>query len=665
MTRKILASLCLLIAGWMHAAAQFSTQEIERMQQMTPAQREAFAQERIRAYQAKARQLSAQSGIALPAQAVDETETAMPVKNQRMLASIPATPATSAALTAYARNLEDDLRRKAGQDDLHWLDTVRATRNALQQHNAATGAWYGHEPLRALLLQLSCARENPQQVLAWSNLGAMLGMAGLPHKAVPILRYCLARAPQQTVVLNNLGQCFAQMGDKAQARQYLERSLAASPLNPDANHTMGMISLDEQKMAEARRYFEQALRASRRASTMAAYIRAGGKVDLAALRAQKEKWTGRRAKNYFDDLALQQFDMPSLPKRMEDVIPFRIKMRSYLESTDQEILFWNSRATSAMGVQEGRYYAHYNRSAYSEIVDALLEKLHGEFSAEFLSPPFPASDLSVMTAAGEAMENEIRLVRETVVAPPGSDAETEEAYQRLRCEKIRAVYDRHMPRVNHILENRYRTLQFRWKSYINQLIPILALDPTPGNRRHAYAAVAGYFGMLKGIAASALAPDFPIECRVEMSLETALEIIRSRREIDLECPDMFQVEGEMFGVDVAVDCDGLKINAGMESEPIGVGYEKDFHTGMSTLWFGIGFEHAFEYEGQALGEASIGSQCFISFDRQNQFADAGYRGNAQFEARGDHAIDFNYAFAINAGFNATLESSGIFEGIGD
>jgi hypothetical protein len=132
MTRKILATLCLLLAGWIQAAAQEG----------------------------------------------DEAATGMPVKNQHMLASIPATPATTAALDAYARTLEGVLRRKARQDDLHWLDTVKATRNGLQQHNAATGAWYSHEPLRALLLQMACTRENPGPAVPGAKPGCIAAEPG-------------------------------------------------------------------------------------------------------------------------------------------------------------------------------------------------------------------------------------------------------------------------------------------------------------------------------------------------------------------------------------------------------------------------------------------------------------------------------------------------------
>lgn len=84
---------------------------------------------------------------------------------------------------------------------------------------------------------------------------------------------------------------------------------------------------------------------------------------------------------------------------------------------------------------------------------------------------------------------------------------------------------------------------------------------------------------------------------------------------------------------------------------------------MSTLWFGIGMEGEFEFDGIKLGEVKIGNQIFISFDKHNQFADAGYRGNAAFEGKGDNGIDFNYSFAMNAGFDANMETSGVFAGV--
>jgi hypothetical protein len=439
--------------------------------------------------------------------------------------------------------------------------------------------------------------------------------------------------------------------------------LSAAPFNPDANHSMGMISMYEQNMAAARRYFEHALQASQRASTIANYIRAGGKVNLSELRKMKYAWSGKPAKNYFDDLALEQFDIDFFPRKMSDVKAFKATIERFRQSVDDEISYWNQRAAADITATEKNYYRHYNRSVYSEIVDALLESLHKEFHANYLSLPFTASDITAMQQAGKSIEEEIEHIHKTVTAPAGSTYEQQEAYRKLRCEKIKAVYDKYLPNYNGIIEKRFMLLKSRWKSHINQLIPILALDPTPGNRKMAYSAMVSYFSMLRGITGSMMVPDFPTDCNVEMTLEQALELLQSKRALELECPEIFELEGEVFGVNLSVNCDGLKIAAGMETEPIGVGYEKSFKTGMSTLWFGIGMEGSLEFDGKELGEGKIGNQFFISFDRHNQFADAGYRGNAQFEGKGDNSIDFNYSFAINAGFSGTMETSGVFEGM--
>jgi hypothetical protein len=294
-----------------------------------------------------------------------------------------------------------------------------------------------------------------------------------------------------------------------------------------------------------------------------------------------------------------------------------------------------------------------------------MEELGKEFHSNYLALPFEKSDIAIIQQTAKAIASEIETINATVVAPPGSTYIEEQAFQQLRCQKKLDVYDKYLPQYNGIVKKRYKLLKKRWKDYINQLIPILALDPTPGNQKLAFGAMTGFFSMLKGIANQVMLPDLPIDCNVNLTTAEALQILTSKRNLSLNCPDVFKVEKEIFGVNIAVNCDGLKIDAGMEDEPIGVGYEKNFNTGMSTLWFGIGINQAFEFDGKQLGELALSNQFFISFDKHNQFADAGYRGNAAIDGKGDNALNFDYAFAINAGFDAQLETKGVFEGVED
>lgn len=654
----------LVVVLWnLTAFSQMTQSEIDKMSKMTPQQLEVYKQQLLKKYSTQAKQLSKQSGIPINEELLPDAVLKVPVKQVARLESIPTSTFTQTQLVTYVTDLEKKLFSKASVSDKHWLDTIGKSKMAFQQHNAAVGEWYKNEPMKALLLQIKTAMQNKDDVLVWNNLGAMLNMAGFPHKAVPVLKYCLAKMPNNNVVLNNLGQCYVKLGDINTGKQYLHKSLTTAPFNPDVNHTMGMLSMYEKNMAAARIYFERALQTSQRASTIANYIRSGGKVNLGHLRKMKYGWSGKRPKNYFDDLALEQFDIELFPRTMADVESFKQKMLVYNRSVDSEIYYWNSRAMSSLTESEQNYLQHHNRSVYGEIVDALIEELNKEFHANYLALPFESSDVTTMKLATAAIEREILHINSTVVAPAGSSAKEEEAYQLMRCEKKKEVYDKYLSKYNGVIEKRYKILKSRWKSYINQLIPILALDPTPGNRKLAYGAMAGYFSILRGITGGTLAPDYPMDCNTEMKLEDATAMLHSKRNLEIECPEIFELEGEVFGVNVAVNCDGLKIDAGMETEPIGVGYEKSFKTGMSTLWFGIGMAGAFEFEDKGLGEGKIGNQFFISFDKHNQFADAGYRGQAAFEGKGDNSIDFNYSFAINTGFDSTMETSGVFEGV--
>lgn len=643
--------------------AQLSQNEINKMAAMTPEQQEQYRKELLKKYSRQAKDLSKQSGIPINEELLPDAVLQPPLKQKELLAGIPARAFTLQELQTYITAIEKNIKNRIGEVPEHWFDSLARFRKPHQLHNTAAGLWYRNEPLKALLLQLQIVQQHPSELLAWNNCAAMLQLAGLPHKAIPVLVYCLSKMPGNNVVLNNLGQCYLKLGDISNAKKFLLQSITSAPFNPDANHSMGMICLYEKNQEAARRYLETALKTSQRASTIANYIRAGGKVNLAELRKMKNQWSGKKQKNYFDDLALEQFDIDFFPRSMADVKVFKQKVLHYNQSVDAEINYWSQRSMTGLSSAEQNYYRHVNGSIYSEIVEALLEELHKEFHAGFLALPFEASDRNTMQQAGQAIAYEIEQIDKTVTAPAGSSQQEEEAYRRIRCEKKKAVYDKYLPRYNGIIEKRYKLLKGRWKSYINQLVPILALDPTPGNRKLAYAAVAGYFSMLRGITGSTLLPDAPIDCNTDLTMEEANALLQSKRNLDIGCPEIIEVETEVLGVNIQLNCDGLKIDAGMETEPIGVGYEKNFKTGMSTLWLGLGVKGALEFSSHELGEGSLSNQFFISFDKHNRFADAGYRGNAAFEGKADNSIDFNYSFAMNAGFDAGMETSGVFEGV--
>lgn len=666
MTQKsMLRFSCVVLSLFqiLQALAQFEPKDPNKLQKLDPESAKQYQKEILNKYQKQLNQLSKQTSIALQDYIESDEEISLPQKNLQKLSSIPSKLFTKKDLVEYAALLEKKLLAKADSNDKLWLDTIQKNKSAFQQHNAATGQWYKNEHLKSLLLQLKIAAQYNNDILAWNNLGAMLNMAGLPHKAIPVLKYCNNKLPQHNIILNNLGQSYIKLGDVTTGKQYLHQSLAAAPFNPDANHTMGIISLYQKDLTAARNYFERALQTSQRASTIAHYIRAGGKINLSELRKMKNRWTGKQTKNYFDDLSLEQFDIDFFPKSLAEVYAFKKKMVTYNPSVDEEIQYWFAKSTAELSSKEKNYLRHDNGSVYSEIVDALLEELHKEFHPNFLALPFEASDLHMIQQTASDIEKAIRHIDQTIIAPAGSNWDEEEAYRRLRCEKKKGVYDQYIPKYNAIIEKRYKLLKGRWKAYINQLIPILALDPTPGNRRMAYGTMMGYFSMLKGITGSTLLPDYPLDCTTEMKLEQAEALLQSKRKLDFECPEIFELEGELFGVNISVNCDGLKIDAGMETEPLGVGYEKNFKTGMSTLWLGIGMEGALEFDETKLGEGKLANQLFISFDKLNRFADAGYRGQATFEGKGDNSIDFNYSFAMNAGFGGSMQTSGVFQGI--
>ena len=232
-----------------------------------------------------------------------------------------------------------------------------------------------------MLISMTSALQNLQEVSGLNNLAAMLNMVKLEHKAVPILMNLLAKDPSNSIFLNNMGQAYLGMGDLFNAEGFLKRCLEEDELHPEANHSMGMLKLFKKESEAAMKYFEKELEVAYRASTLALIKKNGGKIDLYSLRKKRKDIP---EKNFFEEINLSQFVIPAFPTKFEDSKKAREETKEFGLSVYDEMMFWMNTATElTMSYKKEDGEKHHG--FYHELVKVMLEDLEGLFPPENLS----------------------------------------------------------------------------------------------------------------------------------------------------------------------------------------------------------------------------------------------------------------------------------------
>ena len=121
-------------------------------------------------------------------------------------------------------------------------------------------AWYRNQPEAAVLMATKAARLAPDDNTSLNNCAAILSLAGLENKAIPIFQVLLQKMPGSSTVLNNIGQAYASLGEPDSALYYLGRCIKIAPEHPEANNTAALIYMNRGQTEMAKKYCTQALK---------------------------------------------------------------------------------------------------------------------------------------------------------------------------------------------------------------------------------------------------------------------------------------------------------------------------------------------------------------------------------------------------------------------
>jgi tetratricopeptide (TPR) repeat protein len=640
--------------------------DMNAIMKMTPAEREAYKQKMIKESTKQAEQIAKDYNLNVNTAVLPGYESKPPVKDIKRLALIPSRPPTRTELVSEIQNSMAVVRKGIPPPRIEQIQQFTTNVKVEKIHDAAVTSFYNNNPEEGVYLAMMAAKEAPDSALFLNNLGAMLNMVNVQHKAVPILQYALQKFPESSTILNNLGQSFFGLGDLFKAAEYLNRCLSVDSLNIEANHSMGMLHVFKKEYDQAMKYFNREMSQAMRASTMAEAYRMGKKFDLTVMAKRKHARSGAPDKDFFEEINLGKFKMPDMPGTALEAKMNKPIYESFGAAVQSEMLFWSNNAQQvnmAYTASDGDKYP----GVYHALVQAMLDELSDEHPAGYLNY-YPKEDAEITK---EIIDKYSRLlIQVKCEIPPGLSIEAQEAYERKCCEeKRRPIADKLVSELSGHITPILKKGQGRWKSYINQLIAIVQMDPSAANQMLVYNAVSGYFNHLSWgmLFYSSEINNLLPECADDYNPQEIDSIIESDRKWRLDCPAWLNIEINLEGAAVKMDCNKYVIETG---EVLMAAFEHEFKSGKSTLLFGSGMK------GGLFGDivkVETKGQFFLSFDNNKQFSDFGWKNTSEVSISGTPipfrkvkiggnamGVEISNSISINGGMNSDIERKGAF-----
>jgi tetratricopeptide (TPR) repeat protein len=627
---------------------KWTIEEMKRFAAMSPAEQEAMKKKMLQQAEGNLKQVAQKANITIDETVLPSFTIKPPVIDQKRLALIPVNPPTQTQLMQEIGKMELALQKSVGTQTQQQVEEFSSGKSAKELQAASIGSWMDNNPQAALLLGMKATQKDASDINGWNNLAALMNMVGLEHQAIPILQHCLSEKPNNSMLLNNMGQAYLGLGDLVQSKSFFKKCLTVDDMHPEANKAMGMIYLFEKDLAKALEHFQKELQVAQRRSTLAQLVKSGqrDKINLAALRKNKMQRNGINSRDFFSEISLDKFKIPDPPSSSKQTAKWKKENQSLLQSLAAENLFWMkaSQFTKQEIEDDGKKY----HGIYKDLVDELLRDLGKQY--------IPL--LGIINEDDVPYLQQLHydyLAKDKLIICPDDNGLSPEAYHTLCCNLKTPAIDELMNKHNSYVIPKIKQAQSNYKQYINGLIDIVQLDPSVSNKRMVYAAVGQYFTFLQTAIGSYLQLDPYSTCfNNNMSLEEALSLIESTRNVDLQCPSWLKIEVSLKLAKLKADCEGYNIEADVY-KLITVGAEKKFKTGTSTLYVGAGIEGSWK----GVAEGSIKQEFYIVFDNNNDFADIGMRGGGKGSLGGGMIeVELGYDFAMNSGFNgqATAKS---------
>lgn len=586
-------------------------------------------------------------------------ELKAPVKDTRRLQLIPLRAPTFIEMTDAIKATKKKLEAVLPKTMVEEVKTIAAQQNPAQLEKTALAAFYNEQQAAALLMELHGALTWPDDVAPWNNLAAMMNMSGLEHKAIPVLMHLLEKEPNNSILLNNMGQAYLGLGDMNTAASFLQKCLEADPMHPEANRSMGIIRYIQKQYDEGSAYFEKELEIAYRQSSMALLRSKNKAANIYQLRKKRGSLPH---KDFFDEIQLGKFRMPDFPHSSAEVKEASSKLESFLASVTGEMLYWKEKSIAdkkVLAAEKDIYPGQYHY-----YVEALLDDLHKVYTAHELTL-FDDIHSNHISNIIESYYAAITAVQ-CEPAPANATIQLLQAYELKCCLRKKDIHEQFLHQYNSYVQMRINAIAPVWKAYLNDLISIVSLCPTPANKRFVSSKLYEYFTWL-GTAAQA-AQMTAYNCSPDLTAAAADSLITSARQLELSCPGWLNFEYDMQFGKIKADCNKVELEG--SGALLTGGYEHNFRKGTSTLSFGAGFKTKF-FDGAS--GADLKAMAYLSFDSKS-FTDIGLvtKGQVKLAANPFHTadnviklggtiagIEATGTIGLSSGFNSSIKGKGL------
>lgn len=593
--------------------------DVNELMKMSPAEREAYKAKMIKQVSQQAADYADANNFAINKTLLPGYEPKAPVKDIKRLSLIPSRPPSRTELVSGIQQSIQQIKQGMPAPQIEKVNTSISSLPVEKINSKAIGEFYAGDPKGAVLMMMQAAAQAPDSLMMVNNLGAMFNLLGVEHKAVPLLQYCLDKLPNSSIVLNNIGQSFMALGDLMKAANYFNQCLSVDSLNIEANHSMGMLHYFKKEYDQATRYFERELSVAIRRSTLAMAHKMGRKFNLREIAKRKNRRNGVPEKDFFEEINLEKFQIPDYPFTALAIKETKAEWASFAASVSAEQLFWMNNATQ-LSLQYSKAEGEKHFGLYHDLAKAMLDELHDEFTPEYLSN-FTDRDGKVLLEIMTKYGNELIRVK-CPPTPAGMSLEAQQAHDIKCCEDSkRPVADKMMSEMSGYIQPLIRVAQQRWKSYINQLIAIVQIDPSISNQMLVYNAVSGYFAFMSRACLYVTGGEvnnFLPECVDNYNAEATDSLIESDRAWRLDCPKWLNIEVGIEPLTFKADCSKFALEGG---STIMAAFEHEFKSGNSTILIGPGMKG--DIGGIINGE--VKNQFFLTFDKNKEFADFGLK----------------------------------------
>ncbi len=245
------------------------------------------------------------------------SQTAVPKKDATRIAAIPKTVLTSATISSYLQQLQQQLTTKI---PMELRDKTRQQVNEIKEEHpgkkisatAAMGYLAFGNVNAALLVMMEACKEDPSDANNLNNLAALLNMNGGEHLSIPILQLLNKQYPRNSTILNNLAHAWFGLGDLVNAGKYIDSTIRLCAWHPQANQIKAAIEASKGNTAAAVKAAKQAI------SKMYSQEKEEQLRELGYdLKSEDITWKSRNAT---DQLGLSKFSWPTIPKSLSESV---------------------------------------------------------------------------------------------------------------------------------------------------------------------------------------------------------------------------------------------------------------------------------------------------------------------------------------------------------